>query len=528
MYQRTERPLTDVEREQLNDRLRQANEHLVTSTFYVILLSLFDGLALFACVMVVLGKDRSGTGGRLAGLVAFGIANLVLFLTARVWVGNRRCRRQLRGALEDGQAIVEEVEATAATWVVGYHLQNWFLFTLGDGRLLAVGEGEFPGLNVPLLAPPAGLRLPACFERVLTRRHRVHLGTTVRGLACVTIPESLDLATFLNARTCRKLAVWLDTSPPFPGRLADLRESLTRLISPGQAAPDRQAERPGVTSEESSSFDPCGLLQARIEERFEIDFGPGGLAAELTQRAEGRSRPLTVGELLEVVRRRVPGGASFIARPARPAFLRLRDALVVECGLPRHRIRPSAQLEDLMPRARRADLWARLTQRLGQPLPPLLQGAPPAGFWVVATFGIVLVYAVGVPAVQAIDARAAAGDFAGTSWYGALGCCLVPTSFMAGIALSALLSAHLFRNRFPLQFPAAHATVGQLAQYLAQAAGAEGTAVPWTDEAVWLALRAELAEVLGKLPAEVTEETELSAALGLRLPAREVVEGDGR
>jgi hypothetical protein len=339
----------------------------------------------------------------------------------------------------------------------------------------------------------------------------------------------VDLAAvFTDLQERSTVVAWLDTSPLFPGRLTDRDDNLARLLRARQAASSGRAEGPAGAPERPAAFDPCGLLQARLEERFGIDFGPGGLAAELTQFAgNGVGRP-SAGELLEVVRRRLPGGSSFVARPARPAFLRLREALVAECDTPRARVRPSARLEDLVPRARRADLWARLSWRLGQPLPPFAPGHEPVGFWVVTALGVGLLYAVGVPTVQGIDAWAAADGFAGSWWYAGLGCLLVPTTFMAGIALSVVLSAYLFRNRFPLRFPAAHATVGQLAQYLAQAAGAEGTAVPWTDEAVWLALRAELAAAAGRLPSEVTEETELSAALGLRLPARETVEGDRR
>jgi hypothetical protein len=64
---------------------------------------------------------------------------------------------------------------------------------------------------------------------------------------------------------------------------------------------------------------------------------------------------------------------------------------------------------------------------------------------------------------------------------------------VAGISLALGLPMYLFRNRYPLQFPAEYATAGQLARFLAQAAGAGETAIPWTDETIWLALRAVLA-----------------------------------
>jgi hypothetical protein len=524
MYLRIERPLTEAEREQLEGRLRRANEQTTAAAFAVVLLSLLDGVAVLAGVMILLtfGEDRSDTLGTIAGVMVLVIANFGLLLSAAVWADARRARRQVREALAGGTAVVEQVEATAVAWVAGGRFPDWFLLDVGEGRLLAVPDGL--GLYDPREFRPVGdrspgRRLPACFERVFTRAPRLHLATTARGLASLPLPQPINPAAVApDARDYRELAAWLDTSPLFPGRLEDVRENLSLLLSLARAAADQQAERLAVAPEQRSSFDHWGFLQARIEERFGIDFGPGRLAAELARATEGGSGRLTAGELLGVIRRRLPGGASFIARPARPAFLRLRDALVAECGAPRHLIRPSARLEDLVPRAKRADHWTRLSRRLGQPLPPFAEGNPPAAVWVVTILGAGLVYAVGVPTVQAIDAWAAAEGFAGTWWYGGLGCCLVPTSFIGGIVLSAALSAHLFRNRFPLKFQAAYATVGQLARFLAQAAGAEGTAVPWTDEDVWLGLRAVLAEAAGRLPSEVTEDTDLSAALALRLP----------
>src|SRR5262249_25585683 len=153
---------------------------------------------------------------------------------------------------------------------------------------------------------------------------------------------------------------------------------------------------------------------------------PEGLATELANVLQQSSVPLTAGRVLEVVRRRLSPGASYTAQPLRPAFVRLRDALAAEYGLPRRAIRPSARLEGLVPRAGRADSWARLGRRLGQPLPPFGEANPSAFVYLVGVLGMALVYAIGVPAVQAIDAWAEARGIEGSWWYRVLGVCTVP------------------------------------------------------------------------------------------------------
>jgi hypothetical protein len=296
---------------------------------------------------------------------------------------------------------------------------------------------------------------------------------------------------------------------------------LSRLLDPGSASS-------GEPNETATNTPTWGAIQAGLEERFEIDFGPGGLAAELARCSEVCEGRLVAGQVLESVRRRLSPGASFTPHPVRPAFARLRDALVAECSLPRRVIRPSARLEELVPRSGRADSWARLGRRLGQPLPPFAEANPPAAVWVVGSLGALLVYAVGVPAVQAIDAWAAADGFERAGWYLALGVCVVPPSFIAGIVLSCLLAAYLFRNRFPCRFQAEYATVGQLARFLAENGAADGTAVPWTAERTWVAVRAILAEAAGRMPGEVTEDTDLIRGLGLPRPAQDAATPSAR
>jgi F0F1-type ATP synthase assembly protein I len=509
MYARSERPLTEAEHAQLDDLLRRIKEQIADAAFKVILLSLFDVLVLVAVVMVILGEDRSGTVGRIAGAVAALIANLVLLASAFAWADSRAQRRRVLAACADGNVIVEQVEATSAVWVVGPHLQDWFLFAVAENQLLAV-----PGQQV-LAAMPATdhaadtLRLPACFELVSTRAHRLQLATTARGLSTLPFPKQTDLAELVpQADDRRQLSQRLDGAPLFPGRLADLGLALRQLLAP-EAVP---VAEPG--QQRAATW---GLIQARIEERFEIDFGPGGLAAELIRLAESTPR-LVAGELLEVVRQRLSPGASFTPHRTRPAYLRLREALVAEFALPRQAIRPSARLQDLVPRMGRADSWARLARRLGQPLPPFAEPRMPAAVGLLALAGMALVYVVGVPTVQAIDAWAVAEGVSRSWWFFALGACFVPPCFIAGIGLAILLSMYVLRNRIPYKFQAEYATVGQLARFLAQTGEAASAPVPWTEERQWLSLRAILAAATHRLPSTVARDTDLIDELGLTRP----------
>src|SRR5262249_19175081 len=101
------------------------------------------------------------------------------------------------------------------------------------------------------------------------------------------------------------------------------------------------------------------------------DFGPGGLVPALAEAAGGR--PATARDLFGVVWDRLPAGASDPPGRVLPAFLRLRRELVAECGVERGRVRPSARLDDLIPKRGRAIHWERLGERLGRPLPELGQ-----------------------------------------------------------------------------------------------------------------------------------------------------------
>jgi hypothetical protein len=391
---------------------------------------------------------------------------------------------------------------------------------VGEGRLLALPDAQVPLLFTPGDRPESSGRLPACFEVVTTRPGRLHLGTAVRGLASLPLPPPTDLADITGPDENRQLALRLEAAPLFAGRLERLPEALARLLQEppveGRPAPYAGGNPPGPPG----SATPWPLVQARVEERFGIAFGPGGLAAELARLTEAHRGPLTAGDLLDLVWRRLPAAGGLPVVPVRPTFYKLRAALAAECGVDRRRVRPSARLEDLVPRQKRADRWAGLSRRLGLPLPPFAECDTPASVGVAGTAGMLLLYAVGVPATQRIDAYAAAHGFGGAWWYMALGACLVPTFFVGGIVLSFALPAYLFRNRYPLRFRAECATAGDLARALAEAGGAEKVVAPWTEAVAWQVLRGVLAASAGRRPSEVGRGTPLVEGLGLSPPAR--------
>lgn len=517
MYDRRERPLTDAEREQLTDRVRQTSEDVSGDKLKVVLLTIFDGFVFLACVMVALGKDRSGTAGVIAGGLAAVVANLVLVGSVFSLRHGLREKRQLRTALEDGVAVVEQVEATASAGLIGER-RAWHVVAVGAGRLLALPYRDVPPVLAHAGSPLSGPQMPACFEVVTTRGNRLHLSTTLRGASSLPFPRPSDLAVlFPDPDARRRLADLLDAGPLFAGRLETLPVDLSRLLV---MLPDI-GERDRGLSARPESVGPAAWarLQARIEERFGIAFGPGGISAELARLAESRRGALTAGDLMEVVWRRLPPGAADLTRPLRPVFFRLREALVVECGAPRAAVRPSARLDDLVPKTKRADRWAALEDRLGQPLPPFAEADPPAVVWVTGLVGMGILYAVGVPTVQQIDAFAVARGFERAWWFRALGMLLVPTTFIGGIALAFLIPMYLFRNRFVLKFRAECATVRDLTHFLVRAGTILEVTIPWTEETTWLAVRCALAECAGKRPFEVTTGTRLVEDLGLSPPA---------
>jgi hypothetical protein len=505
MYTLSQRPLTEAERERLTQRLRAVKEEHEGAWLKLLALAVLEPLFIFGLVMMLLGRDRSGPVGTVLGIGAMIVANLFLLPGIGTWRHTRRERRKLTEALADGMALTEAVEARTAAWLVEGIYSGWYLFDVGGGRtyFLPVDAACFVRSPEPTGFEP---HLPACFEVVRTRCHRLHVGTTAQGHAALPLPTQVQLSDLFPGGALRqRLVERLDTGPLLACRLSRLEEDL-RWLPEGEPEP---LTLPNVAATPLT----WGTIQGRLEERFRIALGPGELAAGL---ARLRSRPATAADLVALVWQRLPKGAVCSTKPATSAFFRLRDALVAEGTIPRHRARPSARLDALLPQRGRHDLWSRLTKRLGKPLPALTAGDPPLACVLVMMLGMGLVYLAGVPTVQAIDAWAVAHDFEGKLWYRLLGMAIVPSSFLGGMGLAGVVAMYLFRNRIPLEFPAACNTVAALARHLA--ANDDPVAKPWTGRTCWQMVRGVLAEATGKPPIDVRPNQRLVEDLGLPHP----------
>lgn len=502
-----ERHLTEAERQELDQRLLRTREGIEDARFKVVVLGLFDGLVVFAGIMVCLYGDRSGPVGVCAGVAAVVAANFVLVFNALSLIADLREQRLLRQARSDDTVLVQRVEAAGVACLNGDRIA-WYVFAVSAESLLAV-----PAAHIPISFPPDEERaagVPVCFEIFSTSRDHLHLTTVLHGHSSLPLPPPTALRDLLPDPAARqRLETRLKAAQPFPGCLEALAESLTGRWEAGTALP---ADTPGPVAlgEAGVGNWSWGELQARLEERFGLQLRPGQLAAELRQVEQDRSAPACAWDLLELLRRHLPAEAHEITYSLRPVFYRLRTALIEECRIERQRVRPSARLEDLVPHQRRADHWSGLSRRLGQSLPGFLASDIPASVTVVTWIGILLLYVVGVPAIQAIDAWSVGRGVAGAWWFRALGCMLVPTSCFGAIALVAGLSAYLFRNRYTLVFPAEYATVADLVRFLATTSDAfPPVAVPWTETNLWQALRVMLARARGQFPSQIDRTTRL-------------------
>src|SRR5262249_41710533 len=144
VYQRSERPLTDVERETLHGRLKGAKERVTGGICAVVALVLFDGLVVFAGVMIALGKSRDNARTTILGAVVAAVANLVLLAGIAAIRGGRRERRRVQEALADGKAAGEHAEAGSGASAA--RAGGW-----GRGVVVVRG-GRLPGVR-----PPHGL-----------------------------------------------------------------------------------------------------------------------------------------------------------------------------------------------------------------------------------------------------------------------------------------------------------------------------------------------------------------------------------
>jgi hypothetical protein len=109
--------------------------------------------------------------------------------------------------------------------------------------------------------------------------------------------------------------------------------------------------------------DPVAVVMG-IEEKF-----------RLTIPDEEAEKIRTMGQLHDYVLARVAHGQAQVCVTS-AAFYRLRRALGEVCGVPRERVRPQTQLEDLVPLPDRPRIWQELQARLSNlHLPPLRRPA---------------------------------------------------------------------------------------------------------------------------------------------------------
>jgi len=515
MYLRGERPLTSDDRQQLEQRLALTQEDIGESVFKVVLLGLFDGIAVFAAVCTILYGDKSGTIGRLLGGLAVLIANAYLISLAFRLRHGLQERRLLRQVLAESVLITERVEATGVVYLRG-RINAWFILTVEPTRLLVLPEalswyarclGRWTG---------EGGQFPAVFEIASTNPGRLLLGQEAFGQS--SLPLAMPRTTWSicpDKTTCRRLELLLKQTTLLAGSLDTLTDDLRRLVQSRtglQTRPDDSGEssygpRPEPQPVAADAW-PLALLQGRIETTFAIELGAGGLAARLWHLEKEQGRPATAADLLPLVLEHLPPGARAPAQqPLQALFFHLRGVLSEQLQLPRQSIRPSTRLEDIVPRQSRRACCDRLFRQLGHFYPDLVEETYPRMVSILILVGVgaaIFLYGWMVQAVLGL----LRGWGLDSLWW------LIPLGLVALLAFvwwlflcsRGLLA--LFRRWAILEFRQECATVGQLVRGLARSEGPgaeEG--VPWTAETVWLALRQLLADRASVRPLAIARAT---------------------
>src|SRR5262249_5134143 len=153
--------------------------------------------------------------------------------------------------------------------------------------------------------------------------------------------------------------------------------------------------------------------------------------------------------------------------------------------------------------------WRELARRVGQELPPFARVDIPGCAIAACVVGLALVYVIGVPLVQFIDAFAIDRGFAHTGWFMLLGFCTVAPRFIIAMVL-VLAGVQVASRRWSrCTFDGRYTTVGEVARFLAEAQNDAGVEVQWREENVFLAVRRLVAGIRGCRPMEVTWATEL-------------------
>jgi hypothetical protein len=486
MYHRQERPLSDAERQQLQQEHSGLLDTLGGQVGMVLIILAIDLLFLSAVVLALTGVVPGNVCGTVCWVLALLMINPGLLTGAMGLRDGLRDRREVRAALRDGWVVVERVAAhDLATLSTGS--QRWDLLAVGDYAVLVCIPWHVPAYSPARPADPkGGLHAAACFETVTTRRHGRVLHQERIGQGSLPIPDAASLTALVpDAQHRAALAALLQPGLVLRGDLGDLRALLEQaLADPPQVPPDLT--------------EPWGLLQGRLEERFGLNLGLGALAWR---------RPRTAGDLADLVVQHLPEGSSRRVTPVAGSFYRLRAALI-EQGVLRRAIRPGARLEGLIGRRRRHDTWRAVERRLGQSLPVLTAPQLPGCTIISWIVSLVFLCAFGLPLLSLLDSWAALHDFSGSRWYIAARLALIGPILLLLVVLVAVVVVAVVRQRLLCEFNGRHATVGAAARCLAEATQA-GQDVPWNDEEVWRAVQHLVAGVRGCRTMEVRWQTPL-------------------
>lgn len=164
-------------------------------------------------------------------------------------------------------------------------------------------------------------------------------------------------------------------------------------------------------------------------------------------------------------------------------FGRLRAVLAAATGVPRREIRPGTELEALLPRGRRRELWRKL-RRQGLPLPwlQLPRWVPGLDAGAVLIITILITLWLRHPAAVFL---------------------FVP------LALLVLLASRPWATEFPFELR----TVGELTLYLTDCAAHRGSGHRWTRDEIAFKVRVVLSDALNIRLSDVRLESRLRTDL---------------
>ncbi|HEY5911644.1 MAG TPA: acyl carrier protein [Verrucomicrobiae bacterium] len=221
-------------------------------------------------------------------------------------------------------------------------------------------------------------------------------------------------------------------------------------------------------------------LVMSVEERFGITLSD----AEAEQ-------AVTPAKLIDIVVAKVQTNEPAVCMTSH-VFYSVRRALMNEFSLPRARVVPAAQLDDLIPRVSRQAAWTRLHTALGAQVWPELKRP----WWVVLALGIL----GGAVLLQAVAFH------------------LMGFSLVLGLVAGLLVwsAAIVLTKPLGVEFSRNHATVGQLAEFLVAFApgGRAGPSGRWSRPDVAAAIRELTIEQLGLKPGVYREDARFIQDLG--------------